>query len=380
MNTQIDDNTSLPLQSARWRERMRAGKFASQEVRKGYIDFVTGSEAALSQTTSDELVDDILRDAQPWGHQTLEETLELARQALADEDREAALAAAGAAAQRDTAVVSNFRSRQDSAERVAAPSRRYAGFAVAAAVSLAIVGASVFMSRDSDDAKAGSIRHYVASGALPDIEELKDGTRAVLSPGTAIDTQFTDDARIVELRAGTALFDVAKDVNRQFSVHTPHGVMRALGTKFSVTVGDGRTEVVVKEGRVSASGTSPAGETLLLASGDSAELSKSHAVRIASGTGPDEAASAATAKPLIRAPLSEVGKAVNDVQKRHVLDVRGEACNSPISGVLNLANEQEVLAEITADGKLVSERQGDVYVIRLRDTEGGTDASCTGAP
>nr|WP_315257031.1 FecR family protein [uncultured Duganella sp.] len=81
---------------------------------------------------------------------------------------------------------------------------------------------------------------------------LDDGTQVVLDTDTAIDVVFDGEIRLVRLHAGKIHIDTARDqasLTRPFVVHSAHGGVRALGTRFTVRAGE-RTQVDVTEGAV----------------------------------------------------------------------------------------------------------------------------------
>jgi transmembrane sensor len=80
---------------------------------------------------------------------------------------------------------------------------------------------------------------------------LEDGSRITLDTDSRVVTRFDVDARRVELIAGEALFDVARDRSRPFIVRAGDTEVRAIGTSFSVGVRpDGAVKVLVREGLV----------------------------------------------------------------------------------------------------------------------------------
>lgn len=79
---------------------------------------------------------------------------------------------------------------------------------------------------------------------------LSDGSTAVLDVGTKITVEMSDDAREVTLLAGRALFEVAHDSNRPFSVDANDSRTIALGTRFQVTLDKRAVSVVLEEGSV----------------------------------------------------------------------------------------------------------------------------------
>lgn len=79
---------------------------------------------------------------------------------------------------------------------------------------------------------------------------LSDGSRIWLNALSALDVRFSPAQRLLRLHLGEVLIDTAKDPLRPFLVHTEHGQLRALGTRFSVRQEQGRTLLNVFAGAV----------------------------------------------------------------------------------------------------------------------------------
>lgn len=95
-----------------------------------------------------------------------------------------------------------------------------------------------------------SHRRYVSGiGELRQVA-LDDGSSMLLNTATKAVVRLSDQAREVELAQGEALFDVAKDPNRPFSVRAGNITIKAIGTAFAVRHFDRRIEVTVEEGTV----------------------------------------------------------------------------------------------------------------------------------
>jgi len=80
--------------------------------------------------------------------------------------------------------------------------------------------------------------------------ELDDGSRIVLDTRSRLRVSYTDGARDIELLEGQAHFEVAKDSQRPFRVHTPTAEVVAVGTTFDVAILPTRTTVTLIEGKV----------------------------------------------------------------------------------------------------------------------------------
>ncbi|MFG6417204.1 FecR family protein [Roseateles sp. DC23W] len=68
---------------------------------------------------------------------------------------------------------------------------------------------------------------------------LADGTRMLLNTASQARVDFSPQQRIVEVSAGEALFEVAKDASRPFVVRIAGSEVVAVGTVFSVRYSDG---------------------------------------------------------------------------------------------------------------------------------------------
>lgn len=79
---------------------------------------------------------------------------------------------------------------------------------------------------------------------------LADGSRVKLNTSTALAIHFDDSVRRVELLAGEAFFEVAKNSQRAFVVTSAGSEVRAIGTAFDVRLQSGKTQVELVEGIV----------------------------------------------------------------------------------------------------------------------------------
>lgn len=79
---------------------------------------------------------------------------------------------------------------------------------------------------------------------------LADGSRATLASASGIDVRLSRNARDVDLTAGEAIFEVARDRQRPFTVAAAGYRAVAVGTRFSVRRDTADLRVVVTEGTV----------------------------------------------------------------------------------------------------------------------------------
>ena len=81
---------------------------------------------------------------------------------------------------------------------------------------------------------------------------LADGSRLSLNADSAVDLQFDGQQRLVILRHGELVIQVAPDPHRPLRVRTAQGEVRALGTRFLVAQEQDASRVVVLEHSVQA--------------------------------------------------------------------------------------------------------------------------------
>lgn len=153
---------------------------------------------------------------------------------------------------------------------------KLAGLAAACAVMAigAVLFARTFLSSEQYSTDIGELR----------VIELADRSVVTLNADSRIQWHVDSQQREIQLRRGEAIFTVARDESRPFRVHTPAGVIQALGTQFNVYARqDGTTRVSVLEGRVqlTAKETGDAGQpqTTVLKAGEEADIQPTGAIQ-----------------------------------------------------------------------------------------------------
>ncbi len=98
--------------------------------------------------------------------------------------------------------------------------------------------------------------HRTGAGERQDVA-LTDGSVVSLNVSTAIDVRFDETQRLIHLRAGEILVQSHPDTRRRqghpprpLRVRTTHGLLEALGTRFTVRQDGEATQVAVLEGAV----------------------------------------------------------------------------------------------------------------------------------
>ncbi len=113
---------------------------------------------------------------------------------------------------------------------------------------------------------------------------LADGSRLALGGSAAVDLQFDAKTRTVTLLRGQILVDVAHD-GRPFIVATPHGSIRALGTRFLVNRYADETVLEMLESRVAVSVVG-SDRPIVVEAGQSLRFAADGGARLASIDGP----------------------------------------------------------------------------------------------
>lgn len=127
------------------------------------------------------------------------------------------------------------------AQRRAASSRMSRRVALLATAAAVVIGAGILLSMPPDISTSIGERRVVV---------LDDGSRVTLNTETRIAIDYSPTRRTVELEHGEALFEVAKDAARPFSVRVARGEVVAVGTVFSVRRTEEALAVTLIEGEI----------------------------------------------------------------------------------------------------------------------------------
>jgi len=177
---------------------------------------------------------------------------------------------------------------------------------------------------------------------------LADGSNVRLNGATRLTVRLDRDSRDVKLAHGQALFDVAHDANRPFTVAAGDRDVRVLGTKFDVRRLDGQVAVSVARGAVEVRPAAGAeGRAYRLRPGQRfAHAEGASDVQV--GNVPAAEIAAWTTGRLVyrAAPLRQV---VADLNQQFSTPIRLEdpsLADAPISGVLVLDDQQAVIRRL----------------------------------
>ncbi len=203
---------------------------------------------------------------------------------------------------------------------------------------------------------------HVSASAVADGVQLVDGSRVTLWPGTAFSTDFENGARHISLARGEVYFDVRHDPAHPFVVSSGNGLVRVLGTAFSVRrQDDGEVTVTVARGRVEV--TSGARSAILTPdrqiSFDQAGLHRVHAV--------DASLAMAWMRGRLimeNKPLAEVLAELDRYQSGKILLFNREAGQRRINAVIDLGRTDSWLTALASSQRLKLNSAGPVTILR----------------
>ncbi|MBB2494327.1 FecR family protein [Aquipseudomonas ullengensis] len=140
-------------------------------------------------------------------------------------------------------------------------------------VGLGLFGGGLWLAARSQPGQALLADLHTGTGERR-VYSLADGSQLNLNAGSAVDLDFSASQRLLRLRQGELVVQVAADPNRPFIVRSAQGDVRALGTRFLVRQEDQATRVLVLEHSVRLS--LPNGASHDLQEGEAALLQAHH--------------------------------------------------------------------------------------------------------
>lgn len=175
---------------------------------------------------------------------------------------------------------------------------------------------------------------------------LADGTHLWLAAISAVDADFGPDQRLLRLRFGEVLVDIAKDAaHRPFLVDTEQGRLRALGTRFAVRQLGDATRLNVYSGAVEIR-TADSGERRVLEAGQRVDFT-----HLAIGeVSPAQTAGESWARHVLTAENMSLGQLVEELGRyRHgYLGCDPAVAQLPVMGAFPLDDSDQALRLLTA--------------------------------
>ena len=230
-----------------------------------------------------------------------------------------------------------------------------------------LVGIGLLVYRDIEPMRPAESAPMLLRTAAAErrIVTLPDGSTITLGPQSAVRVQLGADARRLQLDRGEAMFEVAHDPSRPFTVAAGSGEVRAVGTAFNIRLLESRVVVTVIEGTVSVTaGRSAAGATgrrgvvQMARAGEQLSYAATgmtsvmpagrvsqHAISAARPVQADDYASWARGYLRFQGePLTRVVAEVNRYSPRRIRLLDPELGQTPIYGVLHVGDYQGLLS------------------------------------
>ncbi|MFO6445931.1 FecR family protein [Erythrobacter sp. NE805] len=243
------------------------------------------------------------------------------------------------------------------------------GIAASLALALAALSTSPFGGTGAEAPRVAAVNGTISSPSAKSTSniDLPDGSRVELAAQARASTSFRPDARIVTLLGGEALFSVAKDPTRPFTVVAGNVRVTAIGTSFTVSRDKGRVSVKVLEGVVAIERDGEEGATRLSANEMASFTARPIATPPSAKSVAAERPKPAPGKPQMLAfearPLSEAVLAFNAASVGTRIRIDPALRARPITGLFSLSDPEgfaEAVA-ISLDAQIA--REGGTIVI-----------------
>lgn len=229
--------------------------------------------------------------------------------------------------------------------RRSSPTRRWlvgGGAAIAAGLTAAAVMPSML-------APTSVAQTYVTARGQHQQIKLEDGSVVDLNSESKLTVRFVRGERRVELGEGEAIFDVAHDASRPFTVAASNRLVRVLGTQFDVRNRDGDVTVTVARGRVQVrpSAEAKTGQAFVLTPGQRVAITRAGVAQLSS-VDPQEALGWRSGRLVYRGtPLSEVVADLNHEFVEQIELTDPALARMPVTGVIVLEDHAAVMTRLS---------------------------------
>ncbi|WP_395674243.1 FecR family protein [Phenylobacterium sp.] len=213
------------------------------------------------------------------------------------------------------------------------------GFAVAAGLAVAVLPAYL---------EKPSVATYETPRGETQRVVLEDGSTIDINAETRLSVSYGRGARAVTITEGEAIFDVAHDAGRPFTVAAAGRTVRVLGTQFNVRSRSGTLSVVVARGKVEVRPQdAAAGKAYVLVPGQRLSFDRS-GVGALRTVDPQEALSWRLGRLVYRdEPLAEVVADLNRQFQPQIELADPELAAMPVTGVIVLDDPQAIAGRLS---------------------------------
>lgn len=242
------------------------------------------------------------------------------------------------------AVLEELTAETRRAARRPAPTRRWlVGGGVALAAGLAAVAVLPSIPGPAN------VQTYATGKGQHERITLADGSVVDLNAETRLTVRFDRRERQVDLGEGQAVFDVAHDEARPFTVEASGRAVRVLGTQFDVRNRGGDVTVTVARGRVQVRpvASSKTGQAFALAPGQRLAIARTGVAEL-TAVDPQEALGWRAGRLVYRgAPLAEVVADLNHQFVEQIEVTDPSLARLPVTGVIVLDDHASVAARLS---------------------------------
>lgn len=239
-------------------------------------------------------------------------------------------------------------------ERRAAP-RSWGGWAVAASIllisGLVMLQLPLLQRLNSDVATAAGERRQI---------QLADGSKLLLGSASAVDVDLRGPVRKIRLVQGQMFIDVTHD-GRPFVVDVDDAQVQVLGTRFSVSRGRDRDEVILLKGKVEVSSSN--GDKRLLDPGQRLTLSGSRLDQVEKVDAERLLAWREGQLRVREVPLREVLEQLADYQGSRLLYIDEQVGRRLVSGSFNLDQADTALDALASTQNLRIDNVAGQWII-----------------
>lgn len=198
--------------------------------------------------------------------------------------------------------------------------------------------------------------------------ELSDGSHITLNGGSHLTATVSRRERRVVMADAEAVFDVAKDPARPFFIQAGDREIRVVGTQFNVLHHAGEVKVTVRRGivEVRPSGQPTAAPIARLTKGQGLSHREGQPGDRVALTDPEAAFAWTDGRLVFRGErLADVAATLNRYGTVPIV-VSPAAAELPVTAVINLGSEDEMLRTLAAFLPVQSQRSGDSIRLDLR--------------